>query len=248
MMLAVSADLRATTIVNVGDVSVTTAGTGTYSSGVIDVTPGCRWDLTQGDVTIEGTINLTGITAHINTWDDNTGDEVHMLGAWYAAGLSGTLTPNASDGVWHAGVQWTGGGDDVGTEIRDILHMQEGPGTQPAPRMWTGTRTKADDGDDSYGLKIQLHANDATSGWAKLWLDDVLLVEGGTDRLNFTGEDLSNAYALAQIINGNNPNNAQNTLYLEDIVVTGTLVPEPATLCLLAAAGAALFIRRRRRK
>ena len=246
LMVAGAVPAQADTItVNVGDISVTTPSTGTYSLAAIDLTPGYKWDLTRGDFTIEGIINLTGITAHINTWDGDPNDGVECLGVWYAVGLSDPLTVNASNGVWHAGVQWTGGGDDLATEIRDILHMQEEPGTQPSPIIWTEARTKADDSDDSYAFKIQLHANDATSGWAKLWLNGTLLEEGGTDHLDFTGEDLSNAYALAQIINGNNSNNAQNTLYFEDLVVTGTtVIPEPAGLGLI---GLALLAVRKKR-
>jgi len=144
---------------------------GAYQSAVTSFS---KWDITKGDVTIEGTIDLGGIQARKNTWDPNTADSDHYFGLWTQIGLSKDPTFNSPDGVWFVTVEWLGGGDDPNTQIREIFHMQEEPGTQPMPKLYTGPRTiVGGDGDDTYTFKMQIHSTGATTGWAKLWIDGV---------------------------------------------------------------------------
>lgn len=69
-------------------------------------------------------------------------------------------------------------------------------------------------------------ATGATTGWARLWIDGVL-VEGDMwsvfdpDELTYSGEDLSCAYVLVGIMSGNNPNNPAHTFSWSDLKVTG---------------------------
>jgi len=224
--------------------SVRVAGqvTKTYPDGSLTTSPGAyqsavtsfsKWDVTKGDVTIEGTIDLGGIQAHDNTWDPNTADSYHCFGLWTQIGLSKDPNFNSPDGVWFVTVEWLGGGDDHNTQIREIFHMQEEPGTQPKPKLYTGPRTiVGGDGDDTRAFKLQIHSTGATTGWAKLWIDGVQ-VKGDMwsvftpEEMTYSGEDLSCAYLLIGIMSGNNPNNPAHTYSWSNLKVTGHPCPPP---------------------
>ncbi len=223
MALAAGA-LWAQTTLTLSDDSLTTA-TGAYQSAV-QAYP-YKWDITKGDVILQGIIDLGGIQAHVNTWDPDLGDPDDFFGLWGQIGLSKDPVFNSSDGVWFVTVEWLGGGDDSLTQIREILHMQEEPGTQPMPKLYTEPRTIAGgDGDDTLTIELQIHSTGATTGWAKLWIHGVL-IEGDMwsvfdpDSLDFTGEDLSNAYVLVGVMSGNNPNNPAHTFSWSNLTVTG---------------------------
>lgn len=216
---------------NGGPVSVTlpsdslTTATGAYQDAV-KVYP-YKWDVTKGDLTIEGTIDLGEIKARGNTWDPDLTDADDWFGLWTQIGLSGSPVFNSSDGVWMVTVEWTGGGDDLDTQIREILHMQEEPGTQPMPKLYTDPRTiVGGDGDDTYTFKLQIHSTGATTGWAKLWIDGEP-IKGDMwsvftpEEMTYSGEDLSNAQVLVGIMSGNNPNNPAHTFSWSALTVTG---------------------------
>ena len=224
IMALAAGTLWAQTTLTLSDDSLTTA-TGAYQSAV-HAYP-YKWDVTKGDVTIEGLIDLGGIQAYVNTWDPDLGDPDDFFGLWGQIGLSKAPVFNSSDGVWFVTVEWLGGGDDSLTEIREILHMQEEPGTQPMPKLYTEPRTIAGgDGDDTLTFELQIHSTGATTGWAKLWIHGVL-IEGDMwsvfdpDSLDFTGEDLSNAHVLVGVMNGNNTNNPAHTFYWSNLTITG---------------------------
>jgi hypothetical protein len=205
-----------------------TTSPGAYTSAVKAYSP-YGWNILEGDLTIEGTFDLGGIQARKNTWDPNTGDIDDYFGIWAQIGLSKDPVHNSGDGVWLTTVEWLGGGDDPNTQIREIFHMQEEPGTQPMPKLYTGPRTIAGgDGDDTHSFKLQLHSTGATSGWAKLWIDGVQIVGDmwsvfTPEEMTFSGEDLSCAQVLVGIMNGNNPNNPAHTFSWTDLTVTGYL-------------------------
>jgi len=224
IMILAAGTLWGQTTLTLSDDSLTTA-TGAYRSAM-QAYP-YKWDITKGDVILQGIIDLGGIQAHVNTWDPNLGDPDDFFGLWGQIGLSKDPVFNSSDGVWFVTVEWLGGGDDSLTEIREILHMQEEPGTQPMPKLYTEPRTIAGgDGDDTLTFELQIHSTGATTGWAKLWIHGVL-IEGDMwsvfdpDSLDFTGEDLSNAHVLVGVISGNNPNNPAHTFYWSNLTVTG---------------------------
>ena len=210
--------------------SLTTA-TGAYRSA-IHAYPH-KWDITKGDLTIEGIVNYGGIQARGNTWDPNLTDGDDWFGVWSQLGLVKNPVFNSADGVWMVSVEWTGGVDNLNTQIREILHMQEEPGTQPMPKWYTGPRTiTGGDGDDTYHFKLQIHSTGLTTGWAKLWIDidrngTLDLIKGNMEsvftpeQLDYTGEDLSCAQVLVGVMNGNNPNNPAHTFSWSDLTVTG---------------------------
>ena len=252
----------AATTVSVADGSITT-GTGTYASTyqLLDTTASPfspdRWDITASDLTFEGQINISDINAKArwNTWDDNTGDATDKLGAWYMWGPYA----GAGKGVWMTGVQWTGGGDTA-NDIREIFHMQDQQGTQPAPTWHTGPYTGSgwEWLDDWFNFKLVVHATSNTIGSAQMWIHDELVDGGGTDTFNFdiTGatDDLTNMRLIMWMINGNNPNNPDYTLSWRNAQITGTaVVPLPAGTwmgfgfaLLLGGTGGLNVLRRRR--
>ena len=202
-----------------------TTPTGAYQSAV-QAYPH-KWDLIKGDLTIEGSVDYGGIQARGNTWDGNTTDDDDWFGVWTQIGLARNPVFNSSDGVWMVSVQWTGGGDDLDTQIREILHMQEEPGTQPMPKLYTDPRTIAGgDGDDTYDFKLQIHSTGATTGWAKLWINGDQ-IKGDMwsvftpEEMTYGGEDLSSAQVLVGVMSGNNPNNPEHIFSWSDLTVTG---------------------------
>lgn len=205
-----------------------TTSPGAYTSAIKPYSP-YKWNILEGDLTIEGTFDLGGIQARKNTWDPNTADADDYFGIWAQIGLVKDPIFNSPSGVWLVTVEWLGGGDDPNTQIREIFHMQEEPGTQPMPKIYTGPRTIAGgDGDDTHSFKLQLHSTGATTGSAKLWIDGVQ-IKGDMwsvftpEELTFSGEDLSCAQVLVGIMNGNNPNNPAHTFSWTDLKVTGYL-------------------------
>jgi len=225
-----------------------TTGSGAYAwSGTEPLS--CLWDLTAGNVVIEGTWDLSGVAARKNTWDLNTADADDYLGVWPELGLKkvGQGNFNPSDGVWFCGAQWTGGGD-APTDVREVLHFQEEPGTQPDPRYWSAPRSVTG---DTWDFKLEYHLNpDGTTGWAKWWLDGTLIESGGKDRLDFTGEDLGTAMIFTGVMNGNNPNNGHVVAW-ENVTATGYCTPELPPSALLGLTMLPLgvaYLRGRRRK
>ena len=228
-----------------------------------------RWDVVASDLTFEGQVNISDINAKArwNTWDDDTSDAVDKLGVWYMCGpYAGTRDAGNTAGCWWTSPQWTGG-DDLATDIRQIFHMQDRQGTQPDPKWHTGPYTDTDttdyDGrdwswlDDWFNFKLVIHATSDTTGTAQLWIHDELVEGQGQtspppiDTFNFdiseATDDLTNMRVIMWMINGNNPNNPDYTLDWRNVSVTGTPVPEPATLGLLALGGVAALVRRRRK-
>ncbi len=205
------------------------------------------WNIVASDLTFEGEVNISDINAKArwNTWDDDLGDEVDKLGAWYMCGpYAGDGGDSLARGIWWTGVQWTGGGDEA-TDIRQIFHMQAVQGTQPDPKWHTGPYTDSDWEwlDDWFNFRLVVHATSNTTGTAQLWINDRLVESGGTDTFVFdlsgpSGPpyDLRNIPIIMWIINGNNPNNPSYTFQWRNASVTGTPVPEPSTLSLLALA------------
>jgi hypothetical protein len=188
-----------------------------------------KWDVTKGDLTIEGTIDFGGIQARGNTSDPNLVDADHWFGLWTQIGLSKDPEFNSTDGVWITTIEWTGGTDNLDTQIREVIHMQEEPETQLMPKLYTAPRTiVGGDGDDTLTFKLQIHSTGATTGWAKLWIDGVQ-IKGNMwsiftpEEMAYTDEDLSCAQVLVGIMSGNNPNNPAHTFSWSDLTVTGHL-------------------------
>lgn len=215
-----------------------------------------RWNVVASDLTFEGEVNISDINAKArwNTWDDNLGDGVDKLGAWYMCGPYAGSDGASGRGVWWTGVQWTGGGD-LATDIRQIFHMQDRQGTQPSPRWWTGPYTQSgwEWLDDWFSFKLVVHATSATTGTGTLWINNQLLgpetESGASDTFAFdlTGapDDLTNMRIIMWMINGNNPNNPSYTFAWRNASVTGTPVPEPVTLGLVGLGALVLLLRRR---
>ena len=216
-----------------------------------------RWDITASDLTFQGQFDVSDINAKArwNTYDDDLDDDVDKLGAYYQMG------PYAGSGhcTWWCGVEWTGGGDDAG-DIRHIFHMQDLQGTQPDPKYYTAPYTEAgwEWLDDWIDFKMVVHATSNVTGTAQLWIHNELVSGQGQtspppdDTLNFdiTGgsDDLTNLRFILYVVNGNHPDNPSYTFAWRDMSITGTPVPEPATLGLLGLGLAAAFARRRRKR
>ena len=248
----------ATITIAMPDGSITT-GAGTYAqaSSFFDTVQNPespdRWDIVASDLTFHGQVNISDINhkARWNTWDGDPSDGIDKLGAWYMCGAYA----GSGKGVWWTSPQWTGGGDGA-TDIRSIFHMQDRQGTQPDPKYYTAPYTQSGSEwlDDWFDFELVIHATSNTTGAAQLYIHDEL-VNGqggvpnpGVDTFNFdiTGaaNDLTNMRVIMWMINGDNANNPGYTLEWRDASVTGTPVPEPATLSLLALGGLALIRRR----
>ena len=215
-----------------------------------------RWNIVASDFIMQGQILLSDINkkALWNTWDDNLKDDVHKLGAWFNIGPYA----GSGHGVYLATVQWTGGTDQA-NDIRWIFHPQETSGTQPDPKYYTGPYNTPEFAwlNDWLNFKIQVHADNATSGWAKYWIHDELIQGQGQtspppiDTFYFTltggADTLANIRVYAYLVNGNNPNNLGYTVSWRNVTITGTPVPIPGAVWLLGSglAGVALKAGRR---
>jgi len=251
-ILAVGPAVAATIAMPDGSLT-TTAGTYGWAYSFFDTAGNPkspdRWNITASDFIMQGQIRLSDINAKArwNTWDDNLGDGVDKLGAWFNIGPYA----GSGHGVYLATVQWTGGGDTA-NDIRWIFHPQEVSGSQPDPKYYTGPYNTAEFSwlDDWINFKIVVHATSATTGSAQYWIHDELISgqgqvpNPGIDTFYFTlsggADTLENIRVYAYLINGNNPNNPSFTVDWRNVTITGTPVPLPGAVWLLGSGLAGL--------
>jgi hypothetical protein len=257
-ILAISSAARATTL-TMPDGSITTPPSSygqAYSFFDVVGNPQSpdRWNIVASDLTFQGQINISNINhkARWNTWDGDQDDGVDKLGAWYMCGAYA----GSGKGVWWTSPQWTGGGDTA-NNIRSIFHMQDRQGTQPHPKYYTGPYNTTDFAwlDDWFNFKLVIHATSNTTGTAQLWIHDELVngqgqipqppIDTFTFDISGATNDLTNMRMIMWMINGDNSNNPDYTLQWRDVSITGTVVPEPTTICLLGL-GALSLIRRKK--